>query len=141
MAGETQITLIGNLVDNPELRYTPSGDAVANFRVASTPRVYNRDRNEWTDGETLFLTCTIWREYAENVAESLTRGNRVIVHGRLKQRAYENSEGEKRTVYEIDAEDVGPALRFHTATLTPANAAEKEAVVAAPVKKAAGRRR
>lgn len=141
MAGETLITIVGNLVDNPELRYTPNGDAVANFRVASTPRVYDRESAEWSDGETLFLTCTVWRQYAENVAESLSRGNRVIVQGRLKQRSYENNDGEKRTVYEIDVEDVGPALRFNTATLTRGNAAEKEAVASAPVKKTAGRRR
>lgn len=141
MAGETLITITGNLVDNPELRYTPSGDAVSNFRVASTPRVWSREDEQWSDGETLFLTCNVWRTYAENVAESLSRGNRVIVHGRLKQRSYENSEGEKRTVYEIDVEDVGPALRFNTATLTPANAAEKEAEPSKPVKKTAGRKR
>lgn len=141
MAGETLITLVGNLVDNPELRYTPSGDAVANFRVASTPRVWHRDEQEWSDGETLFLTCNVWRTYAENVAESLSRGNRVIVHGRLKQRSWETNEGERRTVYEIDVEDVGPALRFNTATLTQPNAAEKEPEVSKPAKKAAGRRR
>lgn len=141
MAGETLITITGNLVDNPELRYTPSGDAVANFRVASTPRVYDRDTNLWADGDTLFLTCNVWRQYAENVAESLTRGNRVIVYGRMKQRSYETSEGEKRTVYEIDVEDVGPALRFHTATLAPANAAEKNVAPEPPVRKSAGRRR
>lgn len=141
MAGETSITIVGNLVDNPELRYTPSGDAVANFRVASTPRVFNRDANQWADGETLFLTCNVWRSYAENVAESLNRGNRVIVTGRLKQRSYENNEGEKRTIYEIDVEDVGPALRFNTATLTPANAAEKNVPEDKPVRKTAGRRK
>lgn len=141
MAGETLITIVGNLVDNPELRYTPSGDAVANFRVASTPRVYDRESAEWSDGETLFLTCNVWRQYAENVAESLARGNRVMVYGRLKQRSYENAEGEKRTVYEIDVEDVGPALRFHTATLTHSNAAEKEPEPSRGAKKTAGRRR
>lgn len=141
MAGETLITIVGNLVDDPELRYTPSGDAVTNFRIASTPRVYDRESNEWSDGETLFLTCHVWREYAENVAESLTRGNRVIVHGRLKQRSYDNREGERRTVYEIDVEDIGPTLRFHTATLTRHNAAEKEPEPPATVKKTAGRRR
>ena len=141
MAGETLITIVGNLVDNPELRYTPSGDAVANFRVASTPRVYDRDSAQWSDGETLFLTCTIWRQYAENVAESLSRGNRVIVQGRLKQRYYETREGEKRTVYEIDVEDVGPALRFNTATLTQPNAPEKEPEPKWAVKSTAGRKR
>lgn len=141
MAGETLITITGNLVDDPELRYTPSGDAVSNFRVASTPRVWSREDEQWNDGETLFLTCNVWRTYAENVAESLSRGNRVIVHGRLKQRSYETKEGEKRTIYEIDVEDVGPALRFHTATLTPANVAEKEPETRAGVKKTAGRKR
>lgn len=141
MSGETTITLVGNLVDTPELRYTPSGDAVAKFRVASTPRVWSREDEQWNDGETLFLTCTVWRQYAENVAESLSRGNRVIVQGNLKQRSYETSEGEKRTVYEIDVTEVGPLLRFHTATLTHANAAEKEPEPKRAVKKTAGRRR
>lgn len=141
MAGETLITIVGNLVDDPELRFTPNGDAVTNFRVASTPRVYDRESAEWSDGETLFLTCTVWRTYAENVAESLVRGNRVIVHGRLKQRSYENNEGERRTVYEIDVEDVGPALRFNRVALTRGNAAEKEPVSSAGSKKTAGRRR
>jgi single-strand DNA-binding protein len=141
MAGDNQITIIGNLVDDPELRYTSSGDAVANFRVASTPRVYDRDNNTWDDGDTLFLTCTIWRDYAENVAESLVKGNRVIVHGRLVQRSYENSEGEKRTVYELHADEVGPSLRFHTARLAPGNAAEKNASPSAPVKKTSGRKK
>ena len=141
MAGETLITIVGNLVDNPELRFTPSGDAVANFRVASTPRVWSREDEAWSDGDTLFLTCTVWRQYAENVAESLSRGNRVIVQGRLKQRSYENAEGEKRTVYEIDVEDVGPVLRFNTATLTQPNAPEKEPVSSSGSKRAAGRRK
>lgn len=141
MAGETLITLVGNLVDNPELRYTPNGDAVANFRIASTPRVYDRERAEWSDGETLFLTCTVWRQYAENVAESLSRGNRVIVQGRLKQRSYENNDGEKRTVYEIDVEDVGPTLRFGTVRYAVGNAPEKAPEPVATVKKTAGRRR
>lgn len=118
MAGETQITLVGNLVDDPELRFTPSGAAVANFRVASTPRTFDRQAGEWKDGESMFLTCTVWRQYAENVAESLQRGMRVIVQGRLKQRSFETREGEKRTVYEIDAEEVGPALRSATAKVT-----------------------
>ncbi|NYH52762.1 MULTISPECIES: single-stranded DNA-binding protein [Nocardiopsis] len=118
MAGETQITLVGNLVDDPELRFTPSGAAVANFRVASTPRTFDRASGEWKDGESMFLTCTVWRQYAENVAESLQRGMRVIVQGRLKQRSYETREGEKRTVYEIDVEEVGPALRSATAKVT-----------------------
>ncbi|MBB6121708.1 single-stranded DNA-binding protein [Nocardiopsis algeriensis] len=118
MAGETQITLVGNLVDDPELRFTPSGAAVANFRVASTPRTFDRQSGEWKDGESMFLTCTVWRQYAENVAESLQRGMRVIVQGRLKQRSYETQQGEKRTVFEIDVEEVGPALRSATAKVT-----------------------
>lgn len=118
MAGETQITLVGNLVDDPELRFTPSGAAVANFRVASTPRIFDRQAGEFRDGESMFLTCTVWRQYAENVAESLQRGMRVIVQGRLKQRSYETREGEKRTVFEIDVEEVGPALRSATAKVT-----------------------
>lgn len=115
MAGETQITLVGNLVDDPELRFTPSGAAVANFRVASTPRIFDRQSSEWRDGESMFLTCSVWRQYAENVAESLQRGMRVIVQGRLKQRSFETKEGEKRTVFEIDVDEVGPALRSATA--------------------------
>ena len=118
MAGETQITLVGNLVDDPELRFTPSGVAVANFRVASTPRVFDRQSGEWKDGESMFLTCTVWRQYAENVAESLQRGMRVVVQGRLKQRSFETQQGEKRTVFEIDVEEVGPALRYATAKVT-----------------------
>ncbi|WP_327258259.1 single-stranded DNA-binding protein [Streptomyces sp. NBC_01244] len=115
MAGETTITLIGNLVDDPELRFTPNGAGVAKFRVASTPRVFNKTTNEWTDGESLFLTCSVWRHVAENVAESLTKGMRVIVTGRLRQRTFETNEGEKRTVYELDVEEVGPSLRNATA--------------------------
>ncbi|GAB3446633.1 single-stranded DNA-binding protein [Streptomonospora sediminis] len=115
MAGETQITLVGNLVDDPELRFTPSGAAVANFRVASTPRIFDRQTSEWRDGESMFLSCSVWRQYAENVAESLQRGMRVIVQGRLKQRSFETKEGEKRTVFEIDVDEVGPALRSATA--------------------------
>ncbi|GHC73716.1 single-stranded DNA-binding protein 2 [Nocardiopsis terrae] len=118
MAGETQITLVGNLVDDPELRFTPSGAAVANFRVASTPRTFDKQAGEWKDGESMFLTCTVWRQYAENVAESLQRGMRVIVQGRLKQRSFETREGEKRTVFEIDVDEVGPALRSATAKVT-----------------------
>src|ERR671925_1713779 len=111
MAGETVITLVGNLVDDPELRFTPSGAAVSNFRLASTPRTYDRQSGEWKDGEALFLTCNVWRQAAENVAESLQRGMRVIVNGRLRQRSYETREGEKRTVYEVEVDDVGPSLR------------------------------
>lgn len=114
-AGDVNITVVGNLVADPELRFTPSGAAVANFRIASTPRVLDKATNEWKDGESLFLTCNVWRQYAENVAESLQKGMRVIVTGRLKQRSYETREGEKRTVVELDVEDVGPALRNATA--------------------------
>jgi single-strand DNA-binding protein len=121
MAGDTTITLIGNLVDDPELRFTPSGAAVANFRVASTPRFFDRQANEWKDGDSLFLSCSVWRQAAENVAESLHRGTRVIVQGRLKQRSYETREGEKRTVFEIDVEDVGPSLRSASAKVTKAS--------------------
>ncbi|MFF4832369.1 single-stranded DNA-binding protein [Streptomyces sp. NPDC001315] len=118
MAGETVITVIGNLVDDPELRFTPSGAAVAKFRVASTPRTFDRQTNEWKDGESLFLTCSVWRQAAENVAESLQRGMRVVVQGRLKQRSYEDRDGVKRTVYELDVEEVGPSLRNATAKVT-----------------------
>lgn len=114
-AGDTQITVVGNLVADPELRFTPSGSAVASFRVASTPRYFDRQANEWKDGDSLFLTCNVWRQYAENVAESLQKGQRVIVTGRLKQRSYETREGERRTVFEIEVDDVGPALRHATA--------------------------
>ncbi len=115
MAGETVITVVGNLVDDPELRFTPSGAAVANFRIASTPRTVDKQTNEWKDGEGLFLSCAIWRQAAENVAESLQKGMRVVVQGRLKQRSYETREGEKRTVYELDVEEVGPSLKYATA--------------------------
>ncbi|MFJ5774747.1 single-stranded DNA-binding protein [Streptomyces sp. NPDC093094] len=118
MAGETVITVVGNLVDDPELRFTPSGAAVAKFRVASTPRTFDRQTNEWKDGESLFLTCSVWRQAAEHVAESLQRGMRVIVQGRLKQRSYEDREGVKRTVFELDVEEVGPSLRNATAKVT-----------------------
>ncbi|MGQ0629862.1 MAG: single-stranded DNA-binding protein [Sporichthyaceae bacterium] len=120
-AGDTVITLVGNLVDDPELRFTPSGAAVAKFRIASTPRVMDRQTNEWKDGESLFLTCNVWRQAAENVAESLQRGTRVIVQGRLKQRSYETKEGEKRTVYEVEVDEVGPSLKSATAKITKAN--------------------
>ncbi|MGW0465621.1 single-stranded DNA-binding protein [Streptomyces sp. NPDC003027] len=118
MAGETVITVVGNLVDDPELRFTPSGAAVAKFRIASTPRTFDRQTNEWKDGESLFLTCSVWRQAAENVAESLQRGMRVVVQGRLKQRSYEDREGVKRTVYELDVEEVGPSLKNATAKVT-----------------------
>ena len=121
MAGETVITVVGNLTDDPELRFTPSGAAVANFTVASTPRTLDRQTNEWKDGDALFLRCSIWRQAAENVAESLTRGMRVIVSGRLRQRSYETKEGEKRTVVELDVEEIGPSLKYATAKVTKAN--------------------
>jgi single-strand DNA-binding protein len=110
-AGDTVITVVGNLVNDPELRFTPAGQPVATFRVASTPRFMDRTTNEWKDGDSLFLTCNVWRQAAENVAESLQRGMRVIVQGRLKQRSYETKEGEKRTVYEVEVDEVGPSLR------------------------------
>lgn len=115
MAGETVITVVGNLVDDPELRFTPSGAAVANFRIASTPRTFDKQSNEWKDGEALFLSCSVWRQAAENVAESLQKGMRVIVQGRLKQRSFEDREGQKRTVVELDVDEVGPSLTFATA--------------------------
>ena len=115
MAGETVITVVGNLVEDPELRFTPSGAAVAAFRIASTPSRFNKDTSKWEDGESLFLRCSVWRQAAENVAESLQRGMRVIVQGRLKQREWETKEGEKRTSYEIDVDEVGPSLKFATA--------------------------
>jgi single-strand DNA-binding protein len=121
MAGETVITVVGNLTDDPELRFTPSGAAVANFTVASTPRTFDRNSNEWKDGDALFLRCSIWRQAAENVAESLQRGMRVIVQGRLRQRSYETREGEKRTVIECEVDEIGPALRYATAKVTKAS--------------------
>jgi single-strand DNA-binding protein len=117
-AGDTNITMIGNLVDDPELRFTPSGFAVANFTVASTPRTFDRKTNEWKDGDTLFLRCSLWREAAENVAETLSKGTRVILSGRLKQRSYETKEGEKRTIFEVEVDEVGPSLRYATAKIT-----------------------
>lgn len=115
---ETPITVIGNLVDDPGLRFTPSGAAVCNFRIASTPRVFNKNTNEWEDGEGLFLTCNVWRQAAENVAESLQKGMRVLVNDRLRQRSYETREGEKRTVYEVEVDEVGPSLKYATAKVT-----------------------
>jgi single-strand DNA-binding protein len=115
MAGDTTLTIIGNLTNDPELRFTPSGAAVANFTVASTPRQFDRQSNEWKDGETLFMRCSVWRDAAENVAESLQRGSRVIVTGRLKSRSYETKEGEKRTVVELEVDELGPSLRYATA--------------------------
>ena len=115
MAGETVLTIVGNLTGDPELRFTPSGAAVANFTVASTPRTFDKASNEWKDGETLFMRCSVWRDAAENVAESLARGTRVIVTGRLKSRSYETKEGEKRTVIEMDVDEVGPSMKYATA--------------------------
>ena len=115
MAGDTVITLIGNLTADPELRFTPSGAAVANFTIASTPRAFDRQSNEWKDQETLFLRCSVWREAAENVAESLTKGTRVIVQGRLKARSYETKEGERRTSHELEVDEIGPSMRYATA--------------------------
>jgi single-strand DNA-binding protein len=115
MAGETIITVVGNLTADPELRFTPSGAAVASFTIASTPRTFDKNSNEWKDGEALFLRCSIWRQAAENVAESLQRGMRVVAQGRLKQRSYETREGEKRTVVELDVEEIGPSLKYATA--------------------------
>src|SRR5580658_1380874 len=119
-AGDTQITITGNLVDDPELRFTPAGQAVAKFRIASTPRFRDNTTGEWKDGDSLFLTCNVWRQAAENTAESLTRGMRVIVSGRLRQRSYETKEGEKRTVYEVEVDDVGPSLRNASAKVNRA---------------------
>ena len=121
MAGETTITVVGNLTDDPELRFTPSGAAVAKFRIASTPRTLDRQSGEWKDGEPLFLACNIWRDAAEHVAESLQRGARVIVQGRLRQRSYETREGEKRTVYELEVDEIGPSLRYATAKVQRMN--------------------
>jgi single-strand DNA-binding protein len=120
-AGDTPITVVGNLVADPELRFTPAGQPVATFRVASTPRIMDRQTNEWKDGDSLFLTCNVWRQAAENVAESLQRGMRVIVTGRLKQRNYETKEGEKRTVFEVEVDDVGPSLRNASAKVNRAS--------------------
>lgn len=119
--GDTPITIVGNLVADPELRFTPSGAAVTNFRVATTPRVFNRDTNQWEDGDAVFLTCNAWRQMAENIAETLTKGIRVIVAGKLRQRSYQTKEGENRTVYEIEVDEVGPSLRYATATVTRAD--------------------
>ena len=123
MAGETVITVVGNLTNDPELRFTPSGAAVASFTVASTPRTLDKATNEWKDGEALFLRCSVWREAAENVAESLTRGSRVVAQGRLKQRSFETKEGEKRSVVELEVDEIGPSLRYATATIAKASRA------------------
>ena len=116
--GETPITVVGNLVADPELRFTPAGVAVANFRIASTPRTYNRDTGQWDDGDALFLTCNVWRGAAENVAESLTKGMRVIVNGRLRQRSYQTPEGENRTIFEVEVDEVGPSLKYASASVS-----------------------
>jgi len=118
MAGETTVTVVGNLTSDPDLRFTPAGSAVANFTVASTPRVFDRESGTWRDGDAMFLRCSLWRQYAENVAESLVRGTRVIVHGRLRQRSYDTKEGEKRTVTELEVDEIGPSLRYATAKVT-----------------------
>jgi single-strand DNA-binding protein len=120
MAGDTVITVIGNLTSDPELRWTPSGAAVANFTIASTPRTLDRESQEWKDGEALFLRCSVWRQAAENAAESLTRGSRVVAQGRLKQRSFETKEGEKRSVIELEVDEIGPSLRYATATVAKA---------------------
>lgn len=127
MSGETLVTVVGNLVDEPELKFTPSGAAVAKFRVASTPRTFDKQTNEWKDGESLFLTCSVWRQAAENVAGSLARGMRVIVHGRLRQRTWETTDGSKRTVFELDVEEVGPSLKSATAAVTKTGATSSNA--------------
>src|SRR5690554_2938914 len=141
MAGETVITVVGNLTADPELRYTQNGLAVANFTIASTPRTFDRASNEWKDGEALFLRASVWREFAEHVAGSLTKGARVIATGRLKQRSYETKEGEKRTSFEIEIDEIGPSLRYATAQLTrtsssrdngPAGGSPAEWAVATP---------
>lgn len=118
MAGDTIITVVGNLTADPELRFTPSGAAVANFTVASTPRTFDRNANEWKDGEAMFLNCSVWRQVAENVAESLTKGMRVIVQGRLRSRSYETQSGERRTVFEVEVDEIGPALKYASAKVT-----------------------
>ena len=116
--GDTPITVVGNLVADPELRFIPSGAAVANFRIASTPRTFNRETNQWEDGEALFLTCNCWRQMAENVAESLTKGMRVVVTGKLRQRSYQTKEGESRTVFEVEVDEVGPSLKYASASVS-----------------------
>ena len=133
MAGDTVITVIGNITGDPELRFTPSGAAVANFTVASTPRQFDRQSNEWKDGETLFMRCSVWRDAAENVAESLQRGTRVIVSGRLKSRSYDTKEGEKRTVMELEVDEVGPSLRYATAKVNKTQRGGAAAAEASPV--------
>ncbi len=140
MAGETIITVVGNLTADPELRFTPSGAAVASFTIASTPRTFDRNTNEWKDGEALFLRCSIWRQAAENVAESLPRGMRVIAQGRLKQRSFETREGEKRTVIELDVDEIGPSLQYASAKVNRRSAARLRAAVSAHLGRPARRR-
>ena len=137
MAGETAITVVGNLTADPELHYTNSGAAVVTFSVASTPRIYDRETGEWKDGEAMFLRCNQWRQPAENVAESLSRGMRVIVQGRLRQRSYETRDGDKRTVFELEVDEVGPSLRFSTATV---NKATRSTAADAPIQPAAAKK-
>lgn len=132
MANETQITVVGNLTSDPELRFTPSGSAVANFTIASTPRTFDRQSNEWKDGETLFLRTSVWKEAAENVAETLTKGTRVVAQGRLKQRSYDTKEGERRTVIEFEADEIGPSLRYASAKVTRTNRTDRPAQASAP---------
>lgn len=132
MAGETNLTLVGNLTADPELRYTSNGVAVANFTVASTSRVFDRQAGEWRDGDALFLRCTVWREFAEHVASSVQRGTRVIVQGRLKQRSYETEQGDKRTVIELEVEELGPSLRYATAQVTKTTSSGGQQQVTAP---------
>ena len=127
MANDTIITLVGNLVDDPSLRFAPSGGAVANFTIASTPRAFDKTSNEWKDGDTMFLNCSIWRQAAENVSETLSKGMRVIVQGRLKSRSYDDREGNKRTVFEVDVEEIGPSLAWATAVVTRATGGGKSA--------------
>jgi len=134
MAGETTITVIGNLVSDPELRFTPSGSAVANFTIASTPRTFDRQSNEWKDGETLFLRASVWREAAEHVAESLTKGTRVIASGILKSRSYETKEGEKRTVIELEVEEIGASMKYGTVTVNRTQRANQSAPVGAGIR-------
>jgi single-strand DNA-binding protein len=138
MSGETIVTVVGNLVDDPELRFTPSGAAVSNFRIASTPRHFDKQTNEWKDSDPLFLSCSVWRQAAENVADSLQRGMRVIVQGRLKQRSYETREGEKRTVVELEVDEVGPSLAFATAKVTRASRSGGQAASSRPAQQSGG---
>ena len=132
MANDVTICITGNLVDDPILRFTPSGAAVANFTIASTPRAFDKQSNEWKDGDTMFLNCSVWRQAAENVSDTLTKGMRVIVQGRLKSRSYDDREGNKRTVFEVDVEDVGPSLRYATAVVTRATGGAVQSVPPRP---------